>query len=245
MKTLRYSLLLAALCSYESVAAIGINSMVEFAHEGEGTFTITNGEDFRQFISVAVSSIKIEDGELVKTPYTRENIDSWSLTVRPARTIIDAKLSKDFKVNYKPLASEPKDRDKMYQLTFIPTPYFAKGEPAKHAVQVAIGFAPVFVVPAEKDQPLSYDVTYDGQSIQLNNQGNSYIRAFFDACPASTKGKAREACTKVVYAMSGRRLTVSLPPEMQAASKIKADISTHYLTYKDALTLQKNQTQKR
>ena len=244
MKALRCSLLLAALCSYESVAAIGINSMVEFAHEGEGSFTITNGEEFRQFISVAVSSISVEDGELVKTPYTRENIDSWSLTVRPARTIIDEKLSKDFKVSYKPHKSESKNRDKMYQLTFIPTPYFPKGEPAKHAVQVAIGFAPIFVVPADKDQPFDYDITYDGESIQLNNQGNSYIRAFFDACPASAKGKAREVCTKVAYAMSGRRLTVPLTPGMVGASAIKADISTHYLTYKDALTLQKNQPQK-
>ena len=244
MKTLRYSVLLAALCSYESVAAIGINTMIEFAHEGEGQFTISNGDDFRQFISVAVSSVSVENGELVKTPYTRENIDSWSLMVRPARTVIDAKLSKDFKVSYQPLASESKDRDKMYQLTFIPTPYFAKGEPAKHAVQIAIGFAPFFVVPAEEDQPLNYDVTYDGQRIVLNNQGNSYLRAFFDACPASTKGKAREACTKVAYAMSGRRLTVPLTPEMQAVSEIKVDLSTHNLTYKATLTLRENDTQK-
>ncbi|GEK15918.1 hypothetical protein [Aliivibrio fischeri] len=244
MKTLRYSLLLAALYTYENVAAIGINSMVEFAHEGKGTFTISNSEDFRQFISVAVSSISIENGELVKTPYTRENIDSWSLIVRPARTIIDANLSKSFKVSYKPLSSELKDRDKMYQLTFIPTPYFAKGESIKHAVQVAIGFAPIFVVPAEKDQELDYDVTYDGESIQLNNHGNSYIRAFFDACPEFTKGKARESCTKIAYAMSGRRLTIPLTPNMVGASTIKVDISTHYLTYKNTLILQKNQTSK-
>lgn len=244
MKTLRYSLLLAALYSYDSVAVIGINSMVEFAHEGKGIFTISNGDDARQFINVAVSSIKVEKGELVKTPYTRENIDSWSLTVRPARTVIDPLLSKDFKVSYKPLDPKLKNKDKMYQLTFIPTPYFAKGEPAKNVVQLAIGFAPIFVVPAEKDQPFDYDVTYDGQNILLNNQGNSYIRAFFDACPESTKGKAREACTKLAYAMSGRRLTVPLTPGMLGASKIKVDISTHYLTYKAKLTLQKNQTQK-
>lgn len=240
MKILRYSVLLIALCSYESVAAIGINSMIEFAHEGEGAFTISNGDDFRQFISVAVSSVSVDNGELVKTPYTRKNIDSWSLNVRPARAIIDGKLSKDFKVSYKPLASELKDRDKMYQLTFIPTPYFTEGEPAKHAIKIAIGFAPIFIVPAEEDQPFNYDVTYDGQRIFLNNYGNSYIRAFFDACPASTKGKASKVCTKISYAVSGRRLTIPLPPEMQEVPEIKVDLSTHNLTYKDTLTLRKN-----
>ncbi len=245
MKTLRYSVLLAALYAYESVAAIGINSMVEFAHEGEGLFTISNGDDYRQFISVAVSSVSVENGEFVNSPYTRENINEWSLEVRPARTVIDAKLSKDFKVIYKPLDSDLTDKDKMYQLTFVPTPYFAQGEPAKHVVQVAIGFAPFFVVPAEKDQPFNYDITYTEQGIQVNNQGNSYIRAVFDACPASTKGKARAACTKEAYVMSGRKLVIPLMPTMLGAATIKANISTHYSTYKDKLILQKNQTQKR
>lgn len=245
MKALRYSVLLAALCSYESAAAIGINSMIEFSHEGYGVFTISNGEDFRQFINVAVSSIEVKNGELVKIPYTRENINSWNIEVRPARTVIDSKISKDFKVSYKPRIFELKNRDKIYQLTFIPTPYFSKGEPAKHAVQVAIGFAPIFVVPAEKDQPLDYDITYNGEYIQLNNQGDSYIRAFFDACPTSTKGKAREACTKVAYALSGRHLKVALTPGMIDSSMIKVDISTHYLTYKDTLKLQIKPIQKR
>lgn len=241
MKTLRYGLLVSLLYSYGSIAAVGINSMIEFAHEGEGTFTLSNGEDFRQFISVVVSAVSVENGELVKTPYSRKNIDQWSLMVRPARTIIDAKLSKNFKVNYDPNTSESKERDKVYQLTFIPTPYFPKGDPEKHSLQVSIGFAPIFVVPAEKDQPLNYELTYKKDTIQLNNNGNSYVRAFFDACPTSVKGKSRKACTKEVYAIAGRHLTLPLTPEMQSVSEIKVDISTHNLTYKAKLTLLKNQ----
>ncbi|OCH16782.1 hypothetical protein A6E05_02835 [Aliivibrio sp. 1S165] len=241
MKKLQYGLLLAALSPQLSYASIGINSMVEFAEKGQGLFTISNVADYRQFLSVAVSSISVVDGELVKTPYTRENIDSWSLTVRPARTVIDPKLKKDFKLRYEAKASESAERDKMYQLTFVPTPYFAKGEPETHVMQIAIGFAPIFVVPAEKDQPLDYDVTYKGESIQLVNNGNSYLRAIFDACPESAKGDARKACSKVVYGLSGRNLTIPLPPEMQSASQIKAEFSTHNLTYKAKLTLEKNQ----
>jgi P pilus assembly chaperone PapD len=242
MKIIRYGVLVAALLPQWSHASIGINSMIEFAERGEGQFTISNAENFRQFISVAISAITVENGELVKTPYTRDNIDKWSLTVRPARTVIDANLSKSFKVRYDPTLLESKDHDKMYQLTFVPTPYFKQGEPAKHAVQVAIGFAPIFVVPAEKDQPLNYEVTFKGTSVQLNNPGGTYIRAFFDACPNSMKGTKREACSRTAYALSGRHLTVSLPESMQKASSLKAEFSTHNLTYQKKLTLNKNQT---
>lgn len=240
MKKLQYCLLLAALSPQLSYASIGINSMVEFADKEQGLFTISNLVEYRQFISIGISSISVENGELVKTPYTRDNIDTWSLTVRPARTIIDPKLKKNFKVRYEPKPSDLKNRDKMYQLTFVPTPYFSKGEPETHSVQVAIGFAPIFLVPAEKDQPLNYNVSYKGDSIQLTNNGNSYIRAYFDACSASVKGDARKACSKVVYGLAGRNLTVPLSSDMISASEIKVDISTHDATYKAKLTLKKD-----
>ena len=242
MKKIQYFLLLMALYSYESVATIGINSMVEFAQEGEAQFTISNGEAYRQFISVAISSIKIENGEIVREHYTRDNIDTWSLIANPARTVIDAKLSKDFKLTYQPLPSASENLDKVYQVSFIPTPYFTEGEPVKQRVQVAVGFAPFVIVPAENDQPLDYEVTYNENNIQLNNHGDTYIRAFLDACPTSAKGKAREACSKVVYAVSGRHLVVPLTPEMLDTPDIKMDLSTHNLTYKDKLILQKQQT---
>lgn len=242
MKKMRYGLLLMVFCSFSSMSTIGINSMVEFTQDGDAQFTISNGDDYRQFISVAISSIKIEDGELVKTPYSRENINTWSLTAHPARTVIDAKRSKDFKLTYQPLPSDSEERDKMYQISFIPTPYFTEGDPAKHRVQVAIGFAVYVIVPAQTDQPFDYDVTYNGDSIQLNNHGNSYIRAYFDACPDSVKGDSRKACSKVMYAMPGRRLNVPLTEEMQKKAFIKAELSTHYLTYKDKWLLPKEKT---
>ncbi|WP_434144926.1 hypothetical protein [Photobacterium leiognathi] len=71
------------------VNAIGINSMLEFTHDNEAEFTITNPADYRQFIHVGVSELRIENGEIEAIPYTRENIEDWSLSVSPSRTVID------------------------------------------------------------------------------------------------------------------------------------------------------------
>ncbi|PSV09571.1 hypothetical protein C0W59_22110 [Photobacterium kishitanii] len=242
MKTAMKSALLALLFVPTLVQAIGINSMIEFSKNDEGRFVITNSEDYRQFIQVAIASIEIKDGKLVKHPYTRDNIDLWSLTVRPSKAVIDPGLQKDFKVTYNGKPSERDDRDKIFQVTFVPTPYFAEGEPAKKAVQIAIGFAPIFVVPAKTDQPLNYSLSFNSQHMQFSNNGNSYIRALLDSCPSSVKGDARESCSKVVYVLAGRNLEVTLTPEMKKASSMKVELSTHHLTYKKTVILERGKT---
>ncbi|KJF81555.1 hypothetical protein [Photobacterium angustum] len=222
--------------------AIGINSMIEFAERGEGKFTINNNDGYRQFIHVAISSLDVENGKILKKPYTRDNIDQWDLTLRPAKTVIDSGLQKDFKVQYEPKNTDNKESDKYYQLTFAPTPYFSGKEKVKQVMQVAVGFASIFVVPAEKDQPLNYNVTYNQDHIQLKNNGDSYVRAYFNACEDTVKGEERKQCSKVVYALAGRDLRVSLPPEMTKQGKINAEFSTHYSTYEKTVTLTKGQT---
>ncbi|MEL7440300.1 MAG: hypothetical protein AAGJ58_17490 [Pseudomonadota bacterium] len=122
--------------------AIGIDNMMTFADNDKGHFTITNSEDYRQFIQVAMSKVTTQDGQLVKTPLTRNNLPDWDIAVRPARTVIDPRLQKNFEVSYQPKVGADKTKDHMYQVTFVPTPYFAKGEANKQALQVAVGFAP-------------------------------------------------------------------------------------------------------
>ncbi|MGR5235676.1 hypothetical protein [Vibrio alfacsensis] len=216
--------------------------MLEFADDsGVGSFTITNTEEHRQFINVLISDVDIVDGELVKTPYSRDNIAQWSLEARPSRTVVDAKLQKDFKMLYRADAQRSETHDKLYQLTFVPTPYFPEGEKPQHAVQLAIGFAPYFVVPAAIDQPLDYQLSHQKEVLKMKNNGSSYIRAFFNACPKEAKAKEREQCSKVVYVMAGRQLSIELTPEMQQAAQIKTELTSHRLTYKNEHVLQPGQ----
>ncbi len=242
MHILKSFLLLLAL-SPITTNAIGINSMVEFAKDDEGTFTITNPASYRQFIQVGISELKVtKEGGIEYIPYTRKNINDWSLTVRPSRTVIDPKLRKVFKLQYDQTKSQ--NTDKAFRLTFIPTPYFNEGEPTSHTVQVAVGFAPLFIVPATQDQPLNYKMSYKNDKLEIINSGKTYIRAFLDSCPKEYKGKDREKCSKVIYVLSGRRLPVELSNEMRKAPYIKVELSTHNSTYKRSFVITKGQVAK-
>ena len=223
--------------------AIGIDSIMGFAdNNGKGHFTLINSEEYRQFIQVAMSKVTTQDGQFVKTPLTRHNLSDWDITVRPARTVIDPQLQKDFDVSYQPKAGADKTKDHMYQVTFVPTPYFAKGKANKHALQVAIGFAPYFIVPAEKDAPLNYDMTFKGKTFHLHNHADTYLHAVLDTCPTGTVGNDRDACNKVLYVVAGRDLNITLPKGMQNAASMKVSLSTHHMTYKDDLVLKSGQT---
>ncbi|WP_407552955.1 fimbrial biogenesis chaperone [Vibrio parahaemolyticus] len=225
-----------------SVGSIGIDAMIKFADQGAATFSVTNSADYRQFIQVAITELQVtQEGDMTKVPYTRDNIEQWRLAVRPARTIIDPGLQKEFGVQYTG-DIESLTQDQAFQLTFVPTPYFAKGDEQKSTVQLAVGFAPVLIVPAKDDQPLSYTVARNEKTVTFNNTGETYFRALLDACPANTKGKAREACMKTVYVLGGRELTVELPQAMQEAPRIKARLSTHNTTYRQSFTLNEGET---
>lgn len=224
--------------------SMGINSMVEVAKNGVGNFTVTNTEDYRQFIHVALAAMEVKDGELKANPYTRENINDWTLMVRPARTIIDSKLKKDFKVSFEPKPHTDTSKDHIYQLTFVPTPYFADGAPKQSTMQIAIGFAPIFIVPAKKDKPLHFNMSRDKETITLKNLGGTYIRTFLDACPEGTKGKARDACIMSAYSVSGRNLKLRLSPQMAKAKSIKVELSTHNVDYKKDFSIKSGQTVK-
>ncbi|AUV88084.1 hypothetical protein LL295_06495 [Vibrio campbellii] len=221
--------------------AIGIDNMMTFADNDKGHFTITNSEDYRQFIQVAMSKVTTQDGQLVKTPLTRNNLPDWDIAVRPARTVIDPRLQKNFEVSYQPKVGADKTKDHMYQVTFVPTPYFAKGEANKQALQVAVGFAPYFIVPAEKDAPFNYEMSFKGKTFHLHNYADTYLHAVLDTCSTGTVGKTREDCNKVIYTLAGRDLNVSLPKNMQGVDSIKVSLSTHHMTYKDDITLKSGQ----
>ncbi|MBE8574171.1 hypothetical protein [Vibrio sp. OPT18] len=240
-KTFKYCLLGLAFLPLTS-QALGIDSMIRFTEKGRTNFTITSGADYRQFIQVGISQLDVKDGEIVKLPYTRENIDQWSLLVRPARAVIDPKLRKLFQVESMALKSNPVPQDQAYQLSFVPTPYFEKGEPVTHAVKVAMGFAPIVVVPASQDKPIHYEMKYVQDGLTLINNGETYLRAVLDACPEDTKVKERDSCSTVVYALSGRKLPIALYGSMLNASEIDVELSTHNSDYKEAFTLKLGQT---
>lgn len=236
-KLISYALMAACLApSAASASGIAIDSMIGFTKNGVGKFTVTNTAEYRQFIQIAISDIEIKNGQLVKTPYTRENINQWSMNARPARAVIEPGLKKDFQFSYEPKVESKTDQDHIYQFTFVPTPYFPNGEKEQSTMQVAIGFAPVVIVPAEEDQPISFDIKSNGDKLQIKNNGKTYLRAHLDTCSATATGVERKQCTDVVYVLSGRDLNVPLADVMQN-KPMKVTFSTHEYKYKDTISL--------
>ncbi len=240
-KTLNIPLLALTLMPFAS-QAIGIDSMLKIAEGGKTDFTVMSNASYREFIQVGISSIGVQDGELTKLAYSRENVDKWSLLVRPSRSIVEPGGRKLFQVEFDPAVNTDLDKDNVYQVAFIPTPYFAEGEPVTHTVQVAMGFAPIVIVPAKKDRPIQYHMQYSQEGLSLKNNGETYLRTVLDACGKDVKGVDRKDCTAVVYALSGRQLPITLTAAMKAAPEIKVELSTHNSDYKESFTLKPGQS---
>ncbi|HHQ4457924.1 TPA: hypothetical protein ACSPZI_004328 [Aeromonas hydrophila] len=231
--------LLATLLTVSQAKAIGISSMLEYADEqGQATFTVSNGESYRQYINTAVSELTVVDGEIKKTPYTRDNLDEWALVVRPARTILEPGFKKSIMVQYAPKGVVRSDRDRVFQLSFVPTPYFEEGE-EKQQVKIAFGFAALLIVPAKETQPLDYALRYEGSNVVVTNKGNGFFSLVLDSCAKDAPASARDACSTSATVLAGRTLTIPLPDGMKGAPTVTAKLFSYGNKFKADTTLTK------
>ncbi|MCJ8303310.1 hypothetical protein [Shewanella sp.] len=212
MPNIKYVLaaVLGLFISIQPAQAIRIDSMFRVADvNNEGVFTVTNTDSKKIFLNIGIYELTMVDGEIVKTAYTRDNIDKWKLTVRPARTMINPGFEKDFKVSLNCLPDCASDTDRVFQLAVVPTPYFDEGERPEKAVQMAIGFAPLFIVLGKADK-LNYSTRYIDNKLVVYNKGKTFLDISVNACT----GKANDTCSKDIKVLAGRRFELELKPEM-------------------------------
>lgn len=222
------------------VQAIGISSMMEYADDrGEAIFTISNTDSYRQYINTSISELSVVNGELKKTPYTRDNIDIWALDVRPARTILEPGFKKNISVKYKPREQLDQDeRDRVFQLSIVPTPYFSKGEKPLQ-VKMVFGFAPLLIVPAKQPKPLKYKIEYREDKVVVTNKGDTFFSLTLDGCSNNVSEKERDKCISTATVLSGRTLSIVLPKEMASRDEVKATMFSYGNKFKAQLTLSK------
>lgn len=221
--------------------AIGINSMLEYTDpKGKAEFTVTNSEESRQYVNVLISELIVENGDIRKVPYTSKNVDKWVMAAHPARAIVEPGFKKSFLLVHQPIVGEPDmNRDRVFQVSFVPTPYFAEDEKKGSAVKMAFGFAPLVIVPAKEPQPLAYDMTYRGDKVTVVNNGNTAFSLFLDGCPKGTAEKERSKCSADAVVLAGRRLNVALPAAMTTQSTLQAKLATYGNKFKAEATLRK------
>lgn len=222
------------------VQAIGISSMLEYTDEhGEASFSISNTDNYRQYLNSSISELSVVNGELKRTPYTRDNIDIWALDVRPARTILEPGFKKDVLVKYNPKGGEGHvDRDRVFQLSFVPTPYFAEGDKPLQ-VKMAFGFAPLLIVPAKQPKPLKYEIEYREGKVVVKNKGDTFFSLTLDGCSKNVSEKDRDTCVSTATVLSGRTLSIVLPKEMAGVDEIKATMFSYGNKFKAQSTLSK------
>lgn len=231
-------LLLLIACVSSGVKAIGVSSMLEYVDErGKATFIVSNSESSRQYINTAVSELIVVNGEIKKIPYTRDNIEQWVLDVRPARTILEPGFKKNIVMQYQPKKEEREvDRDRVFQITFVPSPYFADGE-VPNQVKIAFGFAPLLIVPAKKIHPLEYDMSYQGNKVVVTNKGKNFFSLSLEGCAKDVSQNERQACTTSATVLAGRKLEVILPKNMINAVSLKAKVFSFGSKFKAETTL--------
>ena len=218
------------------VEAIQIDSMLRVTDEqGKTTFTITNDEEKRLFMTVMMSELTVSEGQIQKVPYNRENLKDWKLDVYPTKTVIDPDFKKDFSVVMRCGDQCDNTRDQAFQLAFVPTPYFDGDQPPQHSIQMAIGFGAVVILPGE-EKPLNYRAHYTDSTIQFNNYGDSFINVTLSSCAKTTPTNQRAACTKKVTLLAGRQLSVSLPEKMQVPT-LDMQVKTYTAQFKETIQL--------
>lgn len=231
---------LLSLCAGIPAKAIGIDSMLRYADaQGEAEFVITNSEEYRQYINVAIAELTVEQGQIKKKPYTRDNLSEWALEVYPARTILEPGFKKVFSLKYQPKSGVlRRDRDRVFQVSFVPTPYFAEGEKG-NAVKMAFGFAPLLIIPAKEAQPLAYEISYRGDKVTVTNKGGAFFTLYLDGCPKDVSSQARKACSVDATVLAGRKLDVMLLPAMQSQQVLRAKMASHGNKFKAETILNK------
>ncbi|MCK8075883.1 hypothetical protein MSG34_06925 [Vibrio sp. 1CM2L] len=233
---LKFFLLIPFVMYYPTQAmAIQINSMLIIADDNDsGIITITNTQNHRVFLNGLMSEIRVVDGEIERHHYDRSNIDKWKIDIRPARTIIDQGLEKDFKINLKCAPNCKREYDEVFKLSLIPTPYLGDDDD-NHTVQMAVGFAPVFIAPG-KEYPLDYSINNDEEKVTIHNKGESFIKVKLSSCETNKPKLSKTNCNRTVYVLAGRVLSLDLSEDMKG-EELLVSLSTYKDKYVERVKL--------
>lgn len=233
MKNLRLTTLILAMGTSMGVQALGVDSLIKIMDSNQEVMTVSNQDGYRQFVNLNISEVSVVDGKLVPTPYSKENIDTWSLETRPSKMILDDGQSKKFSIRY--FGDQTLNKDRLYSIGVVPTPYYSEGEAPPNTVQMVVGVAPYVIVPAKQDKPLSYSVKYEDKAVVVKNLGETYFRAVVKGCDSVALKRPVRECANSSYVLSGRELRITLPEKSN--QEIEVSLNTNNNTYKQTFNM--------
>ncbi|WP_198552756.1 hypothetical protein [Psychromonas sp. Urea-02u-13] len=238
MKIMKQLLMMCLIINITPVSAMAISSlMLANADDQAGILTLDNTDNITYFLKTSVSKVEIKNNQIIKTPYTRKNLDRWQIATKPSKLVIEPNMVKDIQIES--ICGNKCDRtvDQVFQIHIQPVSYSNEGEEQSN-ISMLFGFAPYYIIPA-KESKVEYQASYDGKNITAKNSGNTMLTLLIDQCKNNVQEESNKKpalCKTTFTLLAGRTRILHLPKELQR-DNLDVIMLNHDETFKEEITL--------
>ncbi|MEZ9796917.1 hypothetical protein AB4279_07800 [Vibrio cyclitrophicus] len=219
-----------------TVNAFNVDKMFVVADEkGNGIVTLINDEPYSVFVNGRIEQIDVVNNgdSIVRTDYTRSNLDDWKILLTHPRLVLKPGEEKD--VGIRSLCHDMScddSKDLMFMLPFMPVRYKEDNDEIR-GVEIKYGFSPVYVIPTSKPR-FDYEIYNEGSQLRIDNDSNTLIDIYVDSCDFDGDKKCKQKFTVV----SGRDKTFSLAENMQN-EQLKVTVTSYDKKYSKTMNITK------
>ncbi len=244
MNRIKSLLFICLTLSATQVSAMAISSlMLVNSEQQSGILTLDNTDQITYFLKTSVAKVEVKNNLIIKTPYTRNNLDEWQIATKPSKFVVEPNMVKDVQIEN--ICGEQCDRsvDQVFQIHIEPVSYTNEGE-NQSKINMLFGFAPYYIIPA-KESNVDYQASFDGTKITAKNSGNTMVTLLVDQCKEwgerVKNGEDKPAlCQASFTLLAGRTRVLNLPKELQK-NELDVIVVNHDETFKDEITLTQGQ----
>jgi len=202
-----------------------------------GVFTLDNTDEITYFLKTSVVKVEIVDNEIIKTPYTRENLDSWGIATKPSKLVIEPNMVKEIQIESICGDKCETDKDQVYQINIQPVSYSTEDE-EQSKISMLFGFSPYYIVPA-KESKVEYQLDYSGETITAKNSGNTMIDIVIDQC-RNDEESDKALCKANFTILAGRTRQVHVPTEL-LQDELEVIVLNHDESFKEEISLNRGE----
>ena len=206
--------------------ALQVDKMLLVADDkGNGIITLINDENEPIFVLSEVEELSISNGDDINVKkYVRDNLDDWKIALTHQKLVLAPGEEKDIGIRSLCHSTTCSDsHDLMFRLPFIPSKYKKEGDVS--GVEINYAFAPIYIIPTTKPT-YSYNIINSGSSLTVENDSNTLINVFVDACDGNNSNQCKQTFTVV----AGRYKTFKLSEAMQS-DELYITVSSHDRSY--------------
>lgn len=203
------------MCFSSFTQALQLDTMLLVADkQGNGVFSLMNELPKTSLINGKIVEINVIDGKIEETPYTKDNLKDWQITLTNPNLILEQNRTKQVGVRSLCGGDCNFTSDKVYQIYFSPIPYDKGKGNTEPTLGINYGYAPIYIIPAKKSH-VEYELENRGDKLYVKNKGNTFLRIQIDAC--AKKGKS-SGCRTTFTALAGREITFKLNDKFRSDS---------------------------